>query len=72
MLYYFLLVAVGVFVLPKSTYAYLDPGTGSYLIQIFIGLLLGGMFFLRTFLKSFFLQIRDFFKKPQERIVKPK
>ncbi len=72
MLYYFLLIAVGVFVLPKLTHAYLDPGTGSYIIQIIIGLLLGGMFFLRTFLKSFFMQIRDFFKKPQKPITKPK
>jgi hypothetical protein len=72
MLYYFLLIVVWFFILPKSAHAYLDPGTGSYLIQIFIGLLLGGMFFLRSFFKSFFLQIRDFFKKPQKRIAKPK
>ncbi len=41
--------------LPKPAYAYLDPGTGSYLFQIFIASLLGGVFFL----KSYWQKIKD-------------
>lgn len=31
-------------VIPKNAYGYLDPGTGSYAIQIIIGFLLGGLY----------------------------
>ncbi len=37
------------FVSAKNTYAYLDPGTGSYLIQIIAAALLGALFSLRIF-----------------------
>ena len=44
---------------PSNTYAYLDPGTGSYLIQMLLAALLGGLFAI----KLFWRKIRDFFKK---------
>lgn len=40
--------------------AYLDPGSGSYLLQILIALLLGGAFAVRAFwgrIKSFFIRL---------------
>jgi len=33
----------------KPAYAYLDPGSGSYLIQILIASLVGGGLFVKTF-----------------------
>jgi len=47
----------------QKVYAYLDPGTGSYIFQIIIGLLLGGLFFVRSFIKSFILSIIHLFKR---------
>jgi len=47
------------FVSAKNTYAYLDPGTGSYLIQIIAAALLGALFSLRIF----WSRIKKFLKK---------
>ena len=63
MLNTFVLILILFLVFPKQTFAYLDPGTGSYITQIVIGLLLGGTFFLRNFLKSFVSSISSFFSK---------
>lgn len=44
----------------KNAYAYLDPGSGSYLIQIIIAGLLAASFALKTFwqsIKNFFIKI---------------
>lgn len=46
-------------VLPVHIHAYLDPGTGSYLTQILIGFLLGGVYIV----KKYFHQIISFVKK---------
>lgn len=38
-------------------FLYIDPGTGSYLVQMIIAAVLGGMFVLKTYwyrIKSFF------------------
>jgi hypothetical protein len=43
----------------ENSYAYLDPGTGSYLIQVLIGVILGGLYAL----KIFWTKIKLFFKK---------
>jgi len=39
-------------VLTKSTYAYIDPGTGSMLIQVVVAFLLTGVFTVKVWLKS--------------------
>ena len=44
-------------------HAYLDPGTGSYIIQIAIGAIFGISYALRTFIGKFYRNIRDRFKK---------
>lgn len=43
-------------VIPAFSYAYLDLGTGSYMFQILIAFVLGGLFTV----KQYFRQIRDF------------
>lgn len=53
----FLLIALLAF--PKTTYAYLDPGTGSFIIQIILSVVLGGIFAF----KMFFSKIKQTFKK---------
>ncbi len=45
--------------LPHNSYAYLDPGTGSYIIQLIMAVFLGGIFALKIFWK----QIKIFFVK---------
>lgn len=34
---------------PRPVYAYLDPGTGSYLLQITLAVLFGGLYVLKVF-----------------------
>lgn len=35
--------------LPQDAHAYVDPGTGSYIFQIIVAALFGGLFMLRIF-----------------------
>jgi len=51
------------FVLVKPTHAYLDPGSGSYFIQILIGSLIS----LSFFTKSFWKKITEFITKIKEK-----
>ena len=44
-------------VAPQVAYAYLDPGTGSYMLQMLLGILVGGLFAVKIFWKN----IRSFF-----------
>lgn len=44
----------------KNVYAYIDPGTGSYLIQILLASIFGSLFFIKLFwskIKSFFTKL---------------
>ena len=43
----------------QPAYAYLDPGTGSYMLQILIAGVLAFFFFA----KSFFYKVKTFFQK---------
>ena len=52
-----LLLAALVF--PTTALAYLDPGTGSYFMQIVIGGLLGALFSVKMFWRN----LRGFFSK---------
>jgi len=45
--------------LPSTAHAYLDPGTGSYVVQLLIGGLLGGLFALGVFWR----RVLAFFKR---------
>lgn len=48
MLVIFTLACVVVIIAPMSVQAYLDPGTGSFIIQLVVGGLLGSSYFLST------------------------
>ena len=52
-----ILITVISLVTPEQSHAYLDPGTGSYVLQIVIGVLLGAAFAV----KAFWFRIKTFF-----------
>jgi hypothetical protein len=60
-IYYFvvLFVAVTTFVFPETSAAYLDPGTGSFVFQILISGVVGGLYTIKTYWRN----IKGFFKK---------
>lgn len=45
-------VAVIFFLIEKSIYAYIDPGTGSYLLQIIVATLLAFLFTVKSYWKK--------------------
>ncbi|MGM0366728.1 MAG: hypothetical protein ACQEP5_09370 [Actinomycetota bacterium] len=51
------------FLFPNSVYAYLDAGSGSYIIQIIIGIAIGGAFGI----KIFWRRIHGFFTNTSAR-----
>jgi hypothetical protein len=54
-----LLLALPLLLLPSVAHAYLDPGTGSYVLQLLIGGLLGGLFAVGMFWR----RVVAFFKR---------
>lgn len=53
-----LMLVMALFVFPTQAHAYLDPGTGSYLLQIALAAIVGTLFAIRLF----WIRIRTFFK----------
>jgi hypothetical protein len=53
------LLLLTLLLLPSIADAYLDPGTGSYVVQLLIGSLLGGLFALGMFWR----RVVAFFKR---------
>jgi len=47
MLFNFLYIALTFLVLPSRVDAYLDPGSGSLLVQVLIGAILGSLYYVR-------------------------
>lgn len=45
------IIFIGLF-FPRPAYAYLDPGTGSYIIQLIIGAFLGGGYLIKVYWKE--------------------
>ena len=62
MLRIFILSLLLIVVISKSSYAYLDPGTGSLLLQA----LAAGLFFCVFFVKRVWRKVLDIFRKPVE------
>ena len=52
----------------KYTFLYLDPGSGSYLLQVIIAAILGGLMFF----KNFWIKVKAFFIKPKPKEEEPK
>ena len=48
---------------PRRAYAYIDPGTGSYIFQLLVAALVGVAFAV----KLYWNKIRGLFKKPSSR-----
>lgn len=55
----FVVLALSFLVFPQRAYAYLDPGTGSYLLQLLIAGILGASMAI----KIFWVNIKAFFSK---------
>jgi len=61
------ILAVLVLVLIKDAYAYMDPGTGSYIFQLMMAVLLTAGFTIKVYwrkIKAFF--VSRFFKRSQD------
>jgi hypothetical protein len=58
-----LLLALPLLLLPSVAHAYLDPGTGSYVVQLLIGTLLGGLFALGVFWRRVVASFKRLFKR---------
>ena len=41
-------------IFPEKAYAYLNPGTGTYIFQLIVGVFLGGLFAIKLFWKRIF------------------
>jgi hypothetical protein len=48
---------------PSIAHAYLDPGTGSYVVQLLIGSLLGGLFALGVFWRRVVAFFKHLFRR---------
>jgi hypothetical protein len=48
----------------QPAYGYLDPGTGSYILQLLIGGLLGGLFAIGLFWKKVIAFFKRIFTRP--------
>jgi hypothetical protein len=57
------LLTLLLFVLPSTAHAYLDPGTGSYVVQLLIGTLLGGLFAIGMFWRRVVASFKRLFKR---------
>jgi hypothetical protein len=55
------------FTLSRNAFAYLDPGTGSYIFQVMVAVVIGGLYTIKMFwqkIKNFFSNL---FSKKQEK-----
>ena len=59
MKFFFFLLAIVFLIAPLSANAYIDPGTGSFIVQVIVATVLGAVFYF----KFFWRKIRNFFKQ---------
>lgn len=67
MLFNGLIILAAILALPVHAHAYIDPGSGSYIIQILIGTLLGGIYLVKHFWKTITTSVSNFFRKLQKK-----
>jgi hypothetical protein len=53
-------------ILLQPAYGYLDPGTGSYIIQLLVGGLLGGLFAVGLFWKRVLAFVKGLFRPKKD------
>ncbi len=59
------LSAILFFAFPREAYAYLDPGTGSYIFQLAIAVLVGGSFAIKLYWRKIKTLLANLFSKRQ-------
>ena len=59
------LAVVGVLLSPNVASAYVDPGTGSYILQMLMGGILGGLFAIKVFWNKISVAFRK--KQPEKK-----
>ncbi len=57
------LLAMLLLFVPATAEAYLDPGAGSYVVQLLIGGLLGGLFATGVFWRRVVARVRSLFQR---------
>lgn len=57
------LLALLLLLVPSTAHAYLDPGTGSYVMQLLIGTVLGGLFALGMFWRRVVAFVKRLFRR---------
>jgi len=53
--------------LPQAAFAYLDPGTGSYIFQVLVATLIGGLFTIKMYWQKIKALFISRFSKKQEK-----
>jgi hypothetical protein len=67
-LFYDLLLIVALqLTLSQNAFAYLDPGTGSYIFQVLIATFIGGLFTIKMYWKKIKILFENIFSKKQEK-----
>jgi len=64
----FTIFGMSIFMFPRTVYAYLDPGTGSYILQIILAAFVGAAFTIKIYwtkIKNVFANL--FSRSSQER-----
>jgi len=56
-------IALFYFITPNMLYAYLDAGTGSYMIQIIIAIAVGGAFGIKIFWRRIYSFLKKLFSR---------
>jgi len=72
MINFTLLLIFYLIVLPTNAEAYLDPGTGSYIIQMSIGFLIGGVYVGKKYFRQLISFLNSLFKQKNRDGQKPK
>jgi hypothetical protein len=52
--------------IPQPAYAYLDPGTGSYILQLVLGAMVGMLFALKIFWKNIRTFVGNFLSRERK------
>lgn len=54
------------FIVPLKAYAYLDPGTGSYIFQLIIAVFIGGLFAAKLFWNKIKIFLKNLFSRVEK------
>jgi hypothetical protein len=57
------LILFSFFVFPGTAYAYIDPGSGSFVFQLFLGALLGALFSVKLFWNKIKTSLKNLFSR---------